>query len=87
MCFRENELNGRSENASSQPTSPPSNATSQDRAPSVNQDDQAEDAFEDKLAERFESLELTSLEGQVDDQIVRTFEEVRSLWIIYFCFF
>ncbi|XP_030828534.1 KIF1-binding protein homolog isoform X1 [Strongylocentrotus purpuratus] len=75
---KEHELNGTLENASSTPSA------SNDRieTPSIAEDEQTEcGTEEDKLADRFESLELTSLESQVRDEVVRTFDEARSLFL------
>ncbi|XP_072173912.1 KIF-binding protein-like [Diadema setosum] len=76
---KEQELRGRPDNASSAPGAGDRNV----EECSADQDPPGDDAEseEDKLAQRFESLELTSLEGQVGTEVVKTFDEARSLFL------
>ncbi|XP_063952725.1 KIF-binding protein-like [Lytechinus pictus] len=73
---KEHELNGSPENASSTPLS----SSNGGETPSIDQDEENV-TEEDKLVDRFESLELTSIESQVRDEVILTFDEARSVFL------
>lgn len=78
LQYSKEQMEGVPENASQ---NAPNNPNDDNNTPSNGQDETTEGSVEDKLAERFKSLELTSLEGQVRDTTVSTFEEARSIFL------